>query len=372
MSGTDFTHLLEHLDFLPRYGIPSFEICVKRDKEELLRRSGGSDRPPLPGALYYAYSVSKPVTSFAAMALVERGLLDLDAPVSDILPEFARLYVKDGDGVRPARTVLTVRHLFTMTSGFSYFVSSDCLKAMKAGSGGACPTRDAVRHFASLPLEFDPGERFMYGLSHDILAACAEVCSGMRYSEWVKKSVFGPLEMNDSRWGTDEEAASRLEPLYTMDSQMKTIRKISTHNGYVFGPEYESGGAGLISSLDDLSKFACAMARLGEGENGVRILKRETADLIRTDALNDRQKRFFDWTEMNPAYSYGLGMRTCVLTEPLHMAPVGEYGWSGAAGALILASPELGVSAVYLQHVLLCPPERVLTPIYRGVYGAFA
>ena len=372
MDKKAFEPLRGHLGFLTSFGIPSYEISVRKERDEVFREAGGCVRPPHPGALYHMYSVSKPVTAFAAMALVERGLLSLDSPVADILPEFSNLLVKEADGgLRPARTALTVRHLLTMTSGFSYSVPANCLKHIKSSTGGLCGTRDTVRSFASLPLEFDPGERFLYGLSLDILAACIEVCSGLKYSNWVKSAVFDPLGMKDSRWTADKDATERMEPQYTRDVNSGEMRRVSLRNGYVFGPAYESGGAGLISSLKDMELFAYAMAHLGTGENGCRIVKPETAELIRRDALNERQKKSFVWAEMDPAYSYGLGVRTCVLTEPLHLAPPGEYGWSGAAGSLILASPELGVSAVYVQHVLMCPLERVLTPVFRGVYGAF-
>ncbi len=368
----DFKELEKTLSDLSAYGIPSCAVSVWKDHRELFRLASGSELPPRDDTLFFMYSLSKPVTVCAAMSLWERGLLDLDRPVGDLLPEFSHLCVKQPDGsTAPAKETLTVRHLFTMTSGFSYGMTADCLRAMRADTGGRCGTREAMKAVATLPLLFEPGARYMYGLSHDILAACVEKAADMRFSDFVKKTVFEPLGMNDSFWHTGPGITERMAQEYAWDFGSGGPRKVSLHNSYVFGPDYESGGAGLISSLGDMQLFSDALACLGEGKSGARILKPGTVELIRTPALTPAQRRTFVSSYLKQCYSYGLGVRTCLSDDPDLLSPAGEFGWGGAAGALQLISPELGASAVYVQHVLGCDFSVLRPPLFRAVFGAF-
>ena len=140
-------------------------------------------------------------------------------------------------------------------------------------------------------------------------------------------------------------------------------------NMYVIGSEYESGGAGLVSTVGGMIKFADALACGGVGANGGRILSRASIEMMRTPMLNDNQRKTFVWDQLGSSYSYGLGVRTHVDPRGGCLMPVGEFGWSGAAGAMLLSSPELKLSVYYAQH-MLNNKEATIQPRLRNVIAA--
>ena len=365
-----FTALDAFLDTLIERGIPAFELVIKQRGKEIYRRRDGAGHKPAGNALYFMYSCTKPVTVVSVMKLVEEGRLSLDAPVSDYLPEYASLTVKEADGtLRPAGTVLTVRHLLTMTSGFSYNMTADVLKDMREKTGGLCTTREAVREMARLPLGFDPGTKFRYGLSHDILAACAEVITGEKFSDYVTRTVLEPLGMNNSFWHLSPEIEGRMEPQYTVNAETKQVVPKLMRNGYVFGPDYDSGGAGLISSIGDMETFTEMLAAKGVGTNGVRILKEETVDLMRSQVLPHEMLDYFIPGAYGNGYTYGLGVRVCDRADNETGSPIGEFSWAGAAGSLQIVSPEKGLACFYVQHVLGTNASYIRKNLLRIIFG---
>ncbi|MBE6611408.1 MAG: beta-lactamase family protein [Ruminococcaceae bacterium] len=191
------------LDSFAGIGVPSFDCLVYHHGKPVYRRMHGfSDyekQTPICGnERYFIYSCSKPITVTAALTLYEKKLFDLDDKLSDYLPEFANMTVRDGDTVRPAEGAITIRQLFTMTAGFTYNLGSANLKDGIAATGGKALTREMMKYLAKDPLAFDPGARFEYSLCHDVLAALVEVLSGMKFGDYVKKNIFDPLGMKDS------------------------------------------------------------------------------------------------------------------------------------------------------------------------------
>ena len=173
--------LSNYLDNLP---VPSADLTVWLDHKEIYRHTSGfSDKEKtkkLTGKEhYFLYSMTKLTTCTAALMLYERGLIDIDAPVSNYLPEYAELSVNENGSIRPAKTALTVRHLFSMTGGLDYDIEREEIKLQ----GKEASTRDIVRAIAKKPLCFDPGTHFKYSLCHDVLAAIIEVASGMSFGE---------------------------------------------------------------------------------------------------------------------------------------------------------------------------------------------
>ena len=204
----DFRPLEEFFDRIPSYGVPGCDISVFINHEEVFRRQAGENKPS-PDGRYFVYSVSKVITCAAALTLMEKGLFLLDTPVSEILPDFAELRVLAGGGTYtvPATRPLLMRHLFCMTSGFGYNLTSAELRRVRDETRGACPTREAVRAMAKIPLNFEPGEKYLYGLSHDILAAAVEVLSGERFGDYVKRAIFDPLGMTESTFDPKRPAS---------------------------------------------------------------------------------------------------------------------------------------------------------------------
>jgi CubicO group peptidase (beta-lactamase class C family) len=145
-----------------------------------------------------------------------------------------------------------------------------------------------------------------------------------------------------------------------------TVREVPKVNWLLFGPEYDSGGAGIVTTVDDYAKFVCALANMGTGRNGARILSPAAVDLMRTNQLNEKQLQTFRHNQYL-CYGYGLGVRTMMdRTQNGALSSVGEFGWGGAAGATVLADPEKQLAVFYTHH-MLNPLEEYYQPRLRNV-----
>lgn len=373
----DFAKLTDYTASLIDMGIPSVDISVVRDHQILYRHMAGwrdaERRQPLRGdETYCLYSCTKVFTTCAAMQLIERGLLHLDDPVSDYLPAYAHLTVKDGEGVRPAKTVMTVRHLMSMQSGLNYDSDSPAMHRAKEESNYQATTRQLVDAKAQDPLEFDPGRNFMYSLSHDVLAAVIEAASGLRFSEYLEKNIFAPLGLNMVGFTLKEQDHARQCAQYMYDGEKKVfVPHPSEELPYRYTSNYESGGAGLICDLRDYSVFADALACGGMAQDGTRILSPEMIQLWSANQLGPESRRTFDcWNRKG--YSYALGVRTRVDNSFGGRGTVGEFGWDGAACSYVAIDPYTHLSIFVAMHVRgFGYAYDVIHPTIRDlVYGA--
>ncbi len=379
----DFKPLDAFLDSLLDRGYPMYDTTIHIAGQEVYRRRGGyidveKQRRHEDGTLYLAYSCSKPVTCAAAMTLFAQGKFLLDDPVRKYIPEFGELTVAErgADGavvLRPAKTVMTIRHLFTMTSGLNYNLGSASIRALLERDPHA-GTLDVVRAIAKEPLSFDPGARWQYGLSHDVLAAVVEVISGKPFGDYVKETIFDPLGMKDSDFRSfravlDPAKAPRLAQQYRFNADHSAREIVGIHIGYALSDRYESGGAGLVTSAEDYIRFADMMANGGVGANGVRILPTSAIDLMRMNQLSETQKHSFNWKQYL-GYGYGLGVRTLVDRSPGgSLSSIGEFGWAGAAGAITLFDPAKKIALYHAQHILNPWEEVVFPPLRNLVYA---
>lgn len=372
----DFSALRDYISYVTDViGIPSAAVTVKRGHEQLYYcQSGVQDRatgePLRSDALYYMYSCSKVVTCVAALKLLERGKFLLLDPVSDYLPEYADIEYSRGSYSQPVKHQLLIRDLFTMSSGMNYNLATANINDVAEATGGRCPTREIARAIAKSPLNFDPSTQFLYGLSHDVLAALVEVISGMRFSDFVKKEIFEPLGMYDSCYHIEQVDKARMAAQYRFNEKTRVAQPIPLTNSYVLGPDYDSGGAGMISTLRDMSIFADMLACGGIGETGARILSPATIDLMRENQLD--AVRLDDFHRAFPqfrGYGYGLGVRTHIDRTAGSLAPLGEFGWAGAAGAYIGIDPKNQLSIFYVQH-MLNSQERIVHPRIRNIVYA--
>ena len=358
----NFDRLTDFLDYLPQWRIPGVDMMVAVDGETVYRHQAGwrdvENKIPMRGdELYWIYSASKVITCAAALQLYEQGKYLLNDPVSEFLPSFRNLTVRkvrpDGQTViEPARQVMTVRHLFTMTSGLNYDLTMPGIAEAVKASGGLAPTAKVADAMAQQPLMFEPGSCFHYSLSHDVLAGVVSVIAGMPFRDYVKKAIFDPCEMKDSAYHLTEEMEARMAQQYSFNDAKGAYEPIGPVNGYIFGPEYDSGGAGMVTSVEDYMRFARMMTRLGVADNGERVLSPGTINLMRTNHIGDIHLEDFGWAQF-AGYGYGLGVRTMVdRTRSGSNGPVGEFGWGGAAGAYVLIDPDNRVTAYYAQHML--------------------
>ena len=357
----NFDRLTDFLDWLVQWRIPGLDIMVDRHGETVYRyQAGYKDREQgvrMRGdELYQIYSASKVVTCAAALTLYEQGKFLLSDPVSEFIPEYARLTVNHvrPNGVvvnEPARNVMTVRDLFCMTSGLTYDLASPSVLEAVRRTEGRAPTVEIAKALAKEPLAFEPGTLWRYSLSHDVLAAVVEVISGMSFGEYVKKAIYEPCGMKESGFLMKPGMEPRLAKQYRFEDAQNAYVPITQHNEYVLGTEYESGGAGMITSVEDYMRFARMMTRKGVADNGERVLSPGTIDLMRTNHLGEKQLASFDWARFL-GYGYGLGVRTMMDRSITgSTGPVGEFGWGGAAGAYVLLDPENGVTAYYAQQM---------------------
>ncbi len=360
----NFEPLKNFLDYyLPMLGIPGSDTSVWVGREEVFRHSSGydslADRTPVRrNALYHLYSCTKIATCVAATQLIERGEIVITDPVYAYFPEYKDLKVKKAnpDGsieICDAKKPMLVKHLLTMTSGLDYSFDRPGILRAKERTGGRCPTLDMVRAFAEDPLDFEPGEGYKYSLSLDVIGGIVELVSGMKLGDYMRENIFEPLGMKNTFFGFPEHRRADMAHQYDYDTSLKIAKEIPVDDRfYYFGPEYESGGAGLISSVDDYVLLADALTHLGLGKNGNRILSESAVNLMRTNQLAPSKLSVFrEWVQLG-GYGYGFGVRTNMNPEESgNLASVGEFGWDGARLAYFSSDPAKKVSVFHAEHM---------------------
>lgn len=358
----DFTELEKFQDWMSdEWRIPGSSAVGYVGGREVYRHSSGyadvEARRRMQGdELMYMYSITKTVTSLCGLQLLEQGKISLADPVEEYMPEYRDVTVRfkepDGDIIEKAKKKLTLWHLFTMTSGYDYTMNSPAIEALKDKDGNIS-TRDMARGLAGTPLLFEPGDRWCYGMSHDILAAVIEIVSGKRFCDYVKENVFDPVGMKNSYFHLPkDELERRAAAMYSFNDTTVKYERIPITNWAVPGEIYDSGGAGLISCVPDVALYAKTLAAGGVTDSGERIIRRETIDLWRTNQLSDEQMKWFDWGQL-VGYGYGLGVRTHIdKAKSGSSSPIGEFGWTGAAGGLFYVDVENNAALFYAHHML--------------------
>lgn len=378
----NFEYMKNFMDSLTEWIIPGNSVVIYKDEKKVFEYSSGySDLEKkikkTGEEQLYIYSCSKVATVTAALQLYEQGKFLLSDPLYEYLPEFKKMYVKDGDRIKAAENPITIRDLFTMTAGLSYATNTPAFEKARKLTDGKMDTRTVIKCLAEEPLLFEPGARWNYSLCHDVLAVLAEVVSGMRFSEYMKKYIFEPLDMNNSYYHTPNDVIISPQYIYEIQDTKNIVElqqkeytsgvvKRAYGNELVFGENYDSGGAGIITTVDDYAKFAAALANSGTGLNNNRILSSATVKLMKTNQLNEAQRKTMNWRRLR-GYGYGLGVRTLIdKAESGSNSSIGEIGWGGAAGATIIADTEEKVALFYAHH-MLNPQEEYYQPRLRNV-----
>ena len=342
-----FSRLTEMLDSFLNRGTPGYDCAVYRDGECIYRHQNGysdfDSKTEMNGReFYYLYSVSKVMTVTAALMLYERGAFSLDDELWTYIPEYKNMLVSDGKGgTRPAKNQITVRDLFCMTAGFNYRLKNPAITKFREETGGVCPTSDFARYAADSVLDFEPGTRWQYSICHDVLASLVELWSGEKFGDFVKKNIFDPLSMNDSTYNLPVSERYKLCTQYRYDYATNTSSVEPPTNCYYLGDEFESGGAGCVSTVDDMIKFA-------EGFRTGKLLSEETMELMSTNQISHCLDSF-----IVENYAYGLGVRCSVGNDT-----ISDIGWGGAAGAGIWIDRKNRLSIFYAQHVLNTPVNK--------------
>lgn len=302
--------------------------------------------------IFRLYSMTKPVTSAAAMILLEEGKIDLLDPVSKFLPGFQDQYVIENGVKIPVTKPATIQNLLNMTSGLVYpgegnpaeIRNTPLMEEViaKLSTPEALKTVDIANRIGELPLAFMPGTTWQYGLSADVLGAVIEVVSGMSYGEFLKKRIFEPLGMQDTAFYVPAARQNRLAKVYreTEDGLVEEhFSHLGIQNTMEREPAFESGGAGLTSTIDDYARFTQMLLQKGEYQ-GRRILSQETVRFMTTAHVSAQQQRGVETWESLAGYTYGNLMR--IMTSPESaggLGSLGEYGWDGWLGTYMMNDP---------------------------------
>ena len=363
--------------------IVGYAARIMRNDEVLFEGQGGyasleKKVPMADDTIFAIASMSKVITVAGIMQLYEQGLFKLWDPVSAYLTGFRKPSIarENADGsvdILPAKGEVTMRQLFTMTSGVPYPGNENAAARIRkqkedeqAARGVSRPqTVDYCNWVGQLPLAFEPGQQWMYGFSIDVLGAVIEVLSGQTLGDYLKEHIFDPLGMRDTGFYVPREKLDRVATIYHIHDSMKPAdRKVPTEK-----PLFEGGGGGLYSTVRDYSRFA-QMLLHGGSLDGVRILGRKTIDLISTDHLTPAQQATHNW-DTQRGYGYGLGVRVMTNPEIADInGSVGEWGWDGAFGNWFCVDPKENLTCVYLTTNLPGDHYRFIPKLMASMYAS--
>ncbi|WP_026527588.1 serine hydrolase domain-containing protein [Butyrivibrio sp. VCD2006] len=334
-------------------------LVLKDGKEEFYADAGYANieqkKPFKRDTIIRLYSQSKPITAAAAMLLIQDGIIEPYEPVGNYIESFKKQYTIENGLRHPVREdhPMFIKDLLDMTSGLTYpaddTVAQVCTGALynelieRLSTDDMMSTMEFAERLGTFPLNFQPGDHFQYGTSADVLGAVIEKASGMKFGEFLKKRIFEPLNMKDTDFYVPEEKMDRYATAYDLGSGEAVpysgnnlgIRDDGKKNAF------ESGGAGIFSTIDDYANFARMLMNGGTFE-GKEILTERTVRFMTESKLQEGPQK--DMTNGWPAlggFSYGNLMR--IMKDPEKaglIAGEGEYGWDGWLGPYFCNDPE--------------------------------
>jgi CubicO group peptidase (beta-lactamase class C family) len=343
----------------------------------------GSRQPVRLDTIFRISSMTKPVTAVATLILLEECVLRLDEPVERFLPELAdRRVVRRIDGpvddTVPARRPITVRDLLTFRLGFGGYFGpcpvNDAAAPLQLSVGPPQPSLppapdEWIRRFATLPLMFQPGERWLYHTGADVLGVLIARASGQPFEAFLRERVFEPLGMRDTAFFVPPADVGRLTTSYVTDPETGTLRIYDEPDGqWSTPPTFPSGGAGLVSTAPDFLAFAEMLLR-----GGAPLLSRPSVETMTTDQLTPEQKAV---SGLHPDDFDARGWGFCVSVVTRRddpAAPVGQYGWDGGLGTIWRNDPSEQMITLLLTNAAFAsprPPEIMqdfLTAAYASI-----
>jgi len=349
------------------------------------KRVLGEPADMTPDTVVWIASMTKAITGAAAMQLVERGKLELDAPAKAVVPQLGEVGVLDGfDAAGKPRTRkpkrdITLRHLLTHTAGFGYDIWSPevgkYMEAMEVPGVISCQNKALTT-----PLLFDPGERWFYGINIDWAGKMVEAASGKKLGQYMAEHIFGPLGMTSTAFCITDDMRKRLAKIHhrgpdgglTPDPALELPQE----------PEFEMGGGGLYSTAGDYLKFVRMMLNHGKSDKGEPVLKPETVALMSKNAMGDTRvpmlktaaPPFSNDAEFFPGMDKRWGLTFMINNEkaPTGRSP-GSLAWAGLANTYYWIDQTKGVGGVYATQVLPFADVKSLPLFYafeKAVYDA--
>jgi len=382
--------------YVERGEVPGLVTLVARRGEGHVDAIGamaaGSEEPMRRDTIFRISSMTKPITAAAAMILIEECALRLDEPVNRLLPELANRQVlkrpdADLDDTVPAHRPITVRDLLTFTMGLGIVAAApgtvpiaDALAELELGQSMPSPQMppapdEWIRRLGTLPLMYQPGERWMYNTGSDVLGVLIERASGQPFETFLKERIFDPLGMNDTGFDVIWDRIGRLATSYVIDPDSGAAEIYDEPAGGQWSrlPSFPSGGGGLVSTVDDFLAFADMLRGKGVSR-GERILSRPSVEFMTSDQLTPEQKAA---SGLVPGFFrvHGWGFGVAVVTERTEVAKsVGTYGWDGGMGTSWYNDPAEDLTMILMtQQAWTSPiPPRLFQDFWTATYQAIA
>ncbi|BBM87041.1 serine hydrolase domain-containing protein [Candidatus Uabimicrobium amorphum] len=309
--------------------------------------------------IFRIYSMSKLITSVAVMILHEEAKFQLYDPVSKFIPEFKKLKVfvaktKDGIQVEDMKREPTIRDLLTHTSGltYGYFATSPVDKMYVDANilDRNTSLKGFITKLTKFPLKHQPGSKWEYSISTDVLGYLVEVISGQSFDEFLRNRIFTPLEMKDTDFFVPQEKLGRFTALYTMKDKKPQI--FDTRQGFFSKqPKFLSGGGGLVSTANDYMNFCTMFLQKGRFKNK-QILGRKTVEFMMTNQLSSAQLPFGTNRDM---WGYGFGIGGAVVMDSTKANTIisnGSFQWAGAASTFYTIDPKEDLVALLFTQML--------------------
>ncbi|UJB42813.1 serine hydrolase domain-containing protein [Streptomyces sp. A1-5] len=380
--------------------IPGLVALVSRGEEThveaigTMRHDGGA--PMRRDTIFRMASTTKPVAVAATMVLLDECRLRVDDPIDPWLPELAdRQVLKRPDGplddTVPARRPITVRDLLTSTFGLGLDMTAMGSPMMGAlferrvyGENGwllpAVEPDEWMRRLGSLPLMYQPGERWQYNISNDVLGVLVARVTGQSFETFLRERIFAPLGMKDTGFHVPADKIDRLPPLYAPDPQTGqfTVEDPAEGGHHSSPPAFPSGGGGLDSTADDYHAYF-RMLLNGGMHGGERILSRAAVELMTTNRLPAEQLAARETLARNAVHlAYGQGQHggwgfgMAVRTYRGDYAPIGQFGWDGGSGTTTYADPHNQLVGILLTQVGMSTPDsaRAIHDFWTTLYQA--
>ena len=371
--------------FVDREKFPGAVVAVVRGNKLVMLDSVGyrnieAKQPMREDTIFRIYSMTKPITSVAAMMLVEQGKIDLNDPVAKYIPAFGKAKVfagMEGNKVltKPLDRPISVRDLMRHTAGLTYgfFGNSEVDQMYREAKvlSDDDTAAELSAKVAAIPLMFQPGTEFQYSVSVDVLGHVIEIASGMGLDEYFRKLIFEPLGMVDTGFFVPKESLPRFATNYqvTPRGQLSVSDSPKTSR-FNKNPRMLSGGGGLVSTVMDYLRFA-QMLRNGGVYNGQQLLTQTSVDAMTRNQLPTNAVPIAVGGVKMPGMAFGLGLSVDVSGRKMGRVPLrGEYGWDGMASTSFWSTPEDDITVVVLTQLLPFSPqlEMAVRPlVYQAV-----